>query len=262
MDLQTGTETLLARTEGGIGWLTFNNPARHNALSVEMLLAVPIALAAFEAQDDVRVVVISGAGGRAFVSGADISEFGEKRTSPEARADYDRATGVAWRSWSDVTKPVLAMIQGYCVGGGVMTAMQADIRICSEDSQFGIPAARLGLGGVEQLTRLVGPAAAADILFSGRRLPASEALRVGLVNQVVATADLEASVRQVADQIAANAPLTVAACKAAIREAVKDPHRRDLAPLEAMVEACFRSQDYLEGQRAFLEKRPPQFQGR
>ena len=163
-------------------------------------------------------------------------------------------------------KPVLAMIQGYCIGGGLLTAMGADIRICSEGSQFGVPAAKLGLGygygGVQQLMALVGPAWAAEILFSARRFTDDEALAIGLVNRVVPTADLEAAVRELAAQIAANAPLTVKACKAAIREARKDPAQRDLDRVAQMVEACFRSSDYREGQAAFLEKRPPRFEGR
>lgn len=266
MELETGTEKLLARVEDGVGWLTYNNPARLNALSMSMQQAVPRVLAAFDADDDVRVVVMTGAGGKAFVSGADISEFGEKRTSVEARAEYDAAAAAAGRAWAGVDKPVLAMIRGYCIGGGLLTAMGADIRICSAGSQFGVPAAKLGLGygysGVQQLMGLVGPAWAAEILFSARRLSDREALAIGLVNRVVPDGELEGAVRELAAQIAANAPLTVKACKAALREARKDPAQRDLDRVAAMVEACFRSEDYREGQAAFLEKRPARFLGR
>jgi enoyl-CoA hydratase/carnithine racemase len=266
MELETGTERLLARVEDGVGWLTYNNPARLNALSMSMQQAVPGVLEAFGADDDVRVVVMTGAGGKAFVSGADISEFGEKRTSVEARAEYDAAAAAAGRAWASVEKPVLAMIQGYCIGGGLLTAMGADIRICSAGSQFGVPAAKLGLGygygGVQQLMGLVGPAWAAEILFSARRLGDREALDIGLVNRVVPVEELEAAVRELAAQIAANAPLTVKTCKAALREARKDPAQRDLDRVAQMVEACFRSEDYREGQAAFLEKRPARFQGR
>jgi enoyl-CoA hydratase/carnithine racemase len=264
--VDTGTEKMLAHVEDGIGWMTYNNPARLNAMSYDMQLAVPRILGAFASDPDVHVVVVQGAGERAFVSGADISEFSEKRTSVDARADYDAALAAAWASWATVDKPIIAMIRGYCIGGGLLTAMNADIRIAAEGSEFGVPAAKLGLGyqygGVEQLMSLVGPSWTAEILFSARRLSADEARHVGLVNRVVPVDELEPAVRELAATIAANAPLTVQACKAAIREARRDPAHRDLDAVDAMVEACFRSEDYLEGQAAFAEKRPPQFRGR
>ncbi|HEY3669741.1 MAG TPA: enoyl-CoA hydratase [Acidimicrobiia bacterium] len=263
--VDTGTEKMLAHVEGGIGWMTYNNPARLNAMSYDMQIAVPRILDAFTADPDVHVIVVQGAGDRAFVSGADISEFSEKRTTVAARADYDDALAAAWGSWRTVAKPIIAMIRGYCIGGGLLTAMKADIRIASDDSQFGVPAAKLGLGyaygGVEELMSIVGPSWTAEILFSARRLHADEARDIGLVNRVVPVADLEATVRELAATIAANAPLTVQACKAAIREARKDPGQRDLDAVERMVEACFRSEDYLEGQAAFAEKRAPRFRG-
>jgi enoyl-CoA hydratase/carnithine racemase len=251
--------------EDGIGWMTYNNPARLNAMSYDMQLAVPRILGAFAADPDVHVVVVRGAGDRAFVSGADISEFSQKRTTVAARADYDEALAAAWRSWRLVDTPIVAMIQGYCIGGGLLTALKTDIRIAAAGSEFGVPAARLGLGygfgGVEELMALVGPAWTSEILFSARRLDADEALRIGLVNRVVPADVLEATVRELAATIAANAPLTVKACKAAIREAQRDPAVRDLDAVERMVEACFRSEDYREGQAAFAEKRPPRFRG-
>lgn len=264
--VDTGTDKMLADVVDGIGWMTYNNPARHNAMSYDMQIAVPRILTAFAADPDVHVIVVRGAGERAFVSGADISEFSEKRTTVAARADYDDALAAAWASWRTVDKPLIAMIRGYCIGGGLLTAMQADIRIAADDSQFGVPAAKLGLGyaygGVEQLMDLVGPAWTAEILFSARRLTAEEARGIGLVNRVVPVDELEPTVRELAATIAANAPLTVQACKAAIREARRDPAARDLDKVERMVEACFRSEDYLEGQAAFAEKRVPHFRGR
>ncbi len=263
--IKTGTEKMLAHVEGGIGWMTYNNPARLNAMSYDMQIAVPRILGAFAADPDVHVIVVRGAGERAFVSGADISEFSDKRTTVAARADYDEALAAAWGSWRTVDKPIIAMIRGYCIGGGLLTAMKADIRIAAEGSEFGVPAAKLGLGyaygGVEELMGIVGPSWTSEILFSARRLSADEALRIGLVNRVVVIDDLEPSVRELAATIAANAPLTVQACKAAIREARKDPEARDLDAVERMVEACFRSDDYLEGQAAFAEKRAPRFRG-
>jgi enoyl-CoA hydratase len=239
---ETGTDKLLVEVSGPIATLTFNNPAKRNALSSDLRAALPGALAALQADDDVRVVVVTGAGDKAFVSGADISEFGQQRTSPAA------------------------MIRGFCMGGGLLTALQADIRIAADDSQFGIPAARLGVGygfgGVTALIDLVGPAWTAEILFSARRFSAAEALTMGLVNRVVPVPDLRDAVMSLAADIARNAPLTIAAAKAAIREAGRSPDRRDVARVSALVEACFRSEDYQEGQRAFAEKRPPNFTGR
>jgi enoyl-CoA hydratase len=261
----TGTDLLLVEVRAGIAVLTFNNPAKRNALSQDIRAALPDVLAGLQDDPDVRVVVVTGAGDRAFVSGADISEFGEQRTSPAARAEFDRSMAAISHSWASLAKPVIAMIRGYCMGGGVLTALQADIRVASDDSQFGVPAARLGLGygfsGVTALTNLIGPAWTAEMLFSARRFSAAEALQMGLINRVVPAERLRPEVMSLAESIAANAPLTVAAAKAAIREAGRSPDVRDLATVEAMVEACFQSQDYQEGQRAFAEKRPPVFRG-
>ena len=263
---ETGTAMLLVESEDGVATVTFNNPAKHNALSREMREALPAALHALQDDGDVRVVVLRGAGERAFVSGADISEFGDQRTSPEARAAYDRASGDVGRAWAALGKPVIAMVRGYCIGGGLLTALQADIRIASDDSQFGVPAARLGLGyplsGVEALASVVGQSWAAEILFSARRLTAAEALDIGLVNRVVPADRLAATVQDLAQGIAANAPLTVAACKAALQQLRRPREARDTGKVAALVEACFRSEDYREGQRAFAERRPPAFRGR
>jgi enoyl-CoA hydratase len=264
--LDTGTGKLLVDIDNGIAEITFNQPEKHNALSVEMQRALPGALRALQDDPAVRVIVLKGAGEKAFVSGADISEFGDLRTSPEARADYDRSAAETGHAWRQVDKPILAMIRGYCIGGGLLTAMQADIRIAADDSQFGIPAARLGLGygygGVEALVALVGPSHAAEMLFSAQRLTAARALQIGLINRVVSVDELRPAVMDLAQAISANAPLTVAACKVAIAQTQAPPERRDTARLAAMVEACFRSEDYREGQAAFTAKRAPRFTGR
>ena len=263
--IDTGTEKLLVDVDGGIATVTFNQPEKHNALSVAILRALPGVLHALQDDPAVGVIVLTGAGEKAFVSGADISEFGDMRTSPEARAGYDRAMAEMGRAWRHLEKPIIAMIRGYCIGGGLITAMQADIRIAAEGSQFGVPAARLGLGygygGVEALVALVGPAHAADILFSARRLTAGEAERIGLVNRVMPVDDLRPAVMALARAIKENAPLTVTACKVAITQTQQPPERRDDARLAEMVEACFRSEDYREGQAAFIAKRPPRFTG-
>jgi enoyl-CoA hydratase len=264
--IETGTDLLLAEVDGAIARLTFNDPARHNVLSVAMQEAIPPVVEGWERDDAIRVIVMTGAGGRAFVAGADIAEFATRRTAPEDRADYDRRTGAAWRCWRQVTKPVIAMIDGYCIGGGVLMALQADIRICSDVSTFGIPAARLGLGyefhGVQALMRVVNTAVASEMLFSARRLSAAEAAAAGLVNRVVPGADLSAAVDELAARIAENAPMTVRASKAAIRLAADGASNPDTTAVDALVEACFRSEDYLEGQAAFLAKRDPVFRGR
>jgi enoyl-CoA hydratase len=262
---QTGTDRLLVEVTGPVATVTFNNPSKHNALSADMRAALPGLLRALNADAEVRVIVMTGAGDKAFTSGADISEFSEQRTSSAARASYDRAWAAVNDAWASLDKPVIAMIRGFCMGGGLLTALQADIRIASDDSQFGIPAARLGLGypisGVTTLMNLIGPAFTAEVLFSARRFPAAEALQMGLVNRVVSADSLREAVLGLAGSIARNAPLTVAAAKAAIREAGRPEGRRDLARVQAMVDACFGSADYLEGQRAFAEKRPPAFTG-
>ncbi|HXQ18857.1 MAG TPA: enoyl-CoA hydratase [Acidimicrobiales bacterium] len=266
VDHATGTDQLLVEVEDGVGRVTFNNPTKHNALSLAMRAAMPDAIAALEQDPAVRVVVMTGAGTKAFMSGADISEFGAQRTTPEARAEYDRSSATVASAWNALGKPIIAMIRGYCMGGGLLTALQADIRLASPDARFAVPAARLGLGygigGVQALREIVGPAAAAEILFSARRLDAHEALSIGLVNRVVEAEQLEHAVMELAHAIAANAPLTVAACKVALRELRRPPEQRDLARVAELVEACFRSEDYLEGQAAFAEKREPRFRGR
>ncbi|MEM8925058.1 MAG: enoyl-CoA hydratase [Actinomycetota bacterium] len=266
VELELQTPYMKAQVADGVGWMTFNNPDRHNAMKLAMNEAVVEILGAFDADDAVRVVVMQGAGEKAFVSGADISEFEEHRATPEGRAHFDAVSAAAGRAFAHLSKPLIARIRGFCMGGGLATALNADIRIAADDSQFAIPAARLGLGygfaGIERLTRLVGPAMTAEIMMTARRFSAAEAAAMGLVNRVVAVADLDEAVADVAGRIAANAPLTVAAAKAAVGEAMKDPDRRDVARVEAMVEACFNSDDYVEGRRAFMEKRTPDFRGR
>jgi enoyl-CoA hydratase/carnithine racemase len=259
------SDQLLVEIDGAVGTITFNRPEKHNALSVEMQAALPGALHQLDTDPAVRVIVLRGAGEKAFMSGADISEFGERRTSAEAVAEYDRRSVEVGRAWAAVTKPIIAMVRGFCMGGGLLTALQADIRIAADDSQFGIPAAKLGLGyplpGVEALANVVGAAWTAEILFSARRLGAAEAYDIGLVNRVVPAAELADAVKQLAESIAGNAPLTIAAVKAALRELRRPPEKRDVSRLTEMVAACFRSDDYREGQLAFAERRPPRFQG-
>lgn len=264
--LATGTDKMEGFVDDGVGWMIYNNPARHNALSLEMIQAVPRILEALDADPEVAAIVVTGAGNRAFVSGADISEFEDRRTAPEARVIWDRASAESFGIWGRLDTPIIAMIRGYCIGGGLLTAMQADIRIATTDSQFGVPAARLGVGypsgGIAQLSALVGPSWAAEILFTGRRLNALEAERIGLVNRIVADNQLEAEIATLTSAITANAPLSIRASKIALRELRVEPARRDTVRVDQAIETCFRSEDYQEGQRAFMEKRTPQFRGR
>lgn len=260
------TSKMIAEKDGGIGRLIFNNPARHNAVSLEMWEGVAHIIDDFERDDAIRVIVVSGAGGRAFVSGADISEFKERRASEEAAAAYSRISEGARLRLQETLKPTIAMISGYCIGGGVGTALACDMRIAAEGSKFGIPAAKLGLGyaydGIKKLVDLVGPAHAREIFFTARQFSAEEALQMGLVNRVVPAAELQAYVDEYCAMIAANAPLTVRAAKIAIREALKDESARDLPQCKRLVDECFASQDYAEGRTAFMEKRRPVFHGR
>ena len=264
--MKLDTEKMIARKEGAIGWMIFNNPARRNALSIEMWRAVAEIIDSYRADDEVRVVVMAGAGDKAFVSGADISEFEKHRASAAAEEAYNRISAAAQGALGTLDKPLVAMIRGFCIGGGLAVALAADIRIASVDSVFAIPAARLGLGygfeGLRKLTNLVGPAMAKEILFTARRFTAEEALRIGLVNRLVPGAALEETVRELAGIIAENAPLTIRAAKAAVGEALKDPGDRDIASIERMVRECFDSEDYAEGRRAFMDKRRPAFKGR
>jgi len=263
--MELGVEKLVGHKDGAIGWMIFNNPERRNAVSLDMWRAIPEVLAAFEADPEVRVIVFTGAGERAFVSGADISQFEAERSDAAAEARYSSASAAANAAMAGLSKPSIAMIRGYCIGGGLAVALTCDLRVCSEESRFAIPAARLGLGygfgGVKALIDVVGPSIAKEILFTARQFSAEEALRVGLVNRVAPATDLERLVRDYAAMIGANAPLTLRAAKLAAREALRDPEKRRLAEVEAAVAACFDSADFKEGRTAFMEKRAPAFRG-
>lgn len=259
-------DKILASVHDGIGSVVINNPEKHNAFSIEMSLAAADVIERFGSDASVRVIVISGAGERSFVSGGDISKFEQSRATPEQVADYARKQARFREVLRGVAKPTIAKIRGYCLGGGLTIALNCDLRFCAQDAQFGVPAARLGLpygiDPITQIVRIVGPAVAKDIMFSGRRLDAGEALRVGLVNAVLPGADLDDHVEKYAAMLVRNAPLTIVASKRIIDEAVKDTDQRDLTSCDEAVSKCFGSEDYVEGRRAFMEKRRPVFTGR
>ena len=260
------TDKMLATQDGGIGWMTFNNPERHNAVSYEMRLAILAILDRFEADDSVRVIVMKGAGDKSFVSGSDISQFDQNRSSAEQQAEYERVSFAVQSRYMNLSKPLIAMIQGYCLGGGLQTALSADIRVASEEASFGIPAGKLGIAypvhSVRRLVETVGPPKAKELLYTAQRYTAAEALQMGLVNKVVPRAALESTVRDMATAIAGNAPLSVMSSKRTVEELVKDPADRDMAGVKAAIDLAMGSADFKEGRRAFMEKRKPNWTGK
>ena len=259
------TDKMLSRREGRVGYVIFDNPERHNAVSLEMWAAAGKMLEDFRNDNNITVVVVTGAGGKAFVSGADISRFEKERSNEEAVARYNATVEKSCAAFQEFPKPTIAMIRGYCIGGGVGLATCCDIRICTEGSKFAVPAAKLGLGygylGLKRLVDVVGPSFAMEIFYTARQFSAAEALVMGLVNRVVPDGELESYVKTYADTIGENAPLTIRAVKATIMEIRKDESKRDVKRSQTLVEACFKSRDYEEGRKAFMEKRKPVFTG-
>ena len=261
------TEKLLLQKDGPIGWIIFNQPEKRNAVSQEMWQAMPEYVADLAADPAIRVVILRGAGEAAFVAGADISQFKDRRRNAADEEEYRRISGAGSESLARLGKPLVAMIQGFCIGGGVSIAITCDLRIAADDARFGIPAARLGLGyhykGMEKLMSLIGPANTKERFFTARTdFSAQDALRMGLVNQVVPKADLERFTRDYATTMSRNAPLTLRSAKASVEQLLRPEDRRDYALLDKLIKDCFDSQDYQEGVKAFSEKRRPQFQGR
>ncbi|MFY7960300.1 MAG: enoyl-CoA hydratase [Elsteraceae bacterium] len=259
------TEKMLSRIEGRVGIMTFNNPEKHNAVSFEMWEAAERILDGFINNPDVRVIVLTGAGGKAFVSGADISKFESERASEEAVAKYNALVDKVYTQIYQMKKPTIAMIRGYCIGGGLNLAICCDMRFATENSKFALPAAKLGLGygynGLRRYIETIGAPATKEIFFTARQFTAAEAYRWTMINEIIPDADLETHVMGVANMIADNAPLTIATIKASTVEILKNDADQDIAKCDAMVAACFASADYKEGRKAFAEKRKPQFTG-
>jgi enoyl-CoA hydratase len=255
---------LRVERDGPVGRLVLDNPERRNAIGADMWHAIPKAIGELNSDAAIRVIVIRGEGTQAFAAGADISEFEKNRSSGDQVQAYEEATSAAHHAIESSPKPVIALIHGFCVGGGLAVALSCDLRYADASSRFAIPAARLGLGygvhGTGRLVATVGHAHAREIMFSARRYDANEALAMGLVNRVLPDADLDEYVRKVALELAANAPLTIAASKAVIN-ALAEP-AGDFFSAEAAVARCMKSEDYVEGRRAFMEKRMPAFKGK
>jgi enoyl-CoA hydratase/carnithine racemase len=259
------TERIIAEKQGSIGWLTFNNPARRNAISIDMWEAIPKVLDRFEQDPEIRVIVLKGEGDKAFVSGADVSQYEKDRSTAEGIQRYEEIAGRVSERLQTCDKVIVAMIRGYCLGAGVNISLCCDLRIAADDARVGIPAAKLGLGyrasSLKNLVDTVGPAFAREVLITGRQFKAEEAKTMGFVHRVAPVAELEGLVLEYCAMISENAPLTIRASKRIVRELLKST-AYDAEACAALVKACFESQDYIEGRRAFMEKRKPVFQGK
>src|SRR6476619_6160978 len=257
---------ILQIAAGGVGIITFNNPEKRNAMSLEMWEGLGRALVDLRDNPDVRVVILTGAGDKAFVSGADISQFEKNRHNAAASEEYSKRSAAQRALLADYPKPTIACIRGFCLGGGMQVAMLTDMRFAAENSHFGIPAAKLGIAygfdGLRHLVSLVGPSWARLIMYTGMRIDAAEALRIGLVDRVLPDGELWDATMEIARTISGNAPLAIQAAKLTIAQVLKDSDKRDMNAIKDIGNACMDSEDFREGRQAFMEKRKPQFKGR
>jgi enoyl-CoA hydratase/carnithine racemase len=257
---------LRVEIDGGVACLLIDHPERRNAFDFSMWQALPSILSQLDKIDNVRVVILASPPSLPFCSGADISEFSTLRATAEGGHAYEHSNVAAFDALSQMSKPVIAAISGFCMGGGMGLAAACDLRIAAQDATFAIPAARLGVGyppaAMKYIVAAVGPQTAMELFFTARRIDAGRALRVGFVSRVLPKENFEEEIVKIAASVAANAPLTLRAAKAAIRTAAQLPGARSLEDCEALASACFNSADYAEGRAAFLEKREAKFSGR
>ena len=254
---------ILLQREGAVGTIVFSNPEKHNAMTLQMWRAFATSMAALDGDDSIRAIVLVGDGDKAFVSGADVSQFGASRTDPTAQRSYGEAVEAAYLAPPRARKPVIAGIRGVCMGGGLGLAAACDLRVCADDARFRMPAGRLGLSysqtGVQRFVALIGVQNTCDVFFSARVFDAAEALRMGFVGRVVPASELNEAVRTTALAIADNAPLTAAALKATVNAYLRNPADKNAADAQQAIDRCNASQDYREGVLAFAEKRKPVF---
>jgi enoyl-CoA hydratase/carnithine racemase len=264
--LPSPTPRLNALIQGPVGFLMIDNASRRNALDLAMWQAIPGLVAALDAEAGVRVIVLRGARDLPFAAGADISEFATVRATAQAGRAYERANEAAYEAISRCARPVIAMLRGFCLGGGFGLAVACDVRIAAQGTRFGIPAGRLGVGyppsAMAAIVAAIGASAAKELIFTARQIDANEALAMGLVSKVLPDGELENETLALAHQIAGNAPLSLTAAKRAIDAASGLPGALHADALGALADACYDSTDYCEGRTAFLEKRKPRFEGR
>jgi len=262
----TPVKRLIVEKDGAIGRVKMDNQTRRNAMTLGMWQDLGDAIEDFAKDDNIRVVIVSGEGGKAFCAGADISEFEKNRSSEEGVKIYNEAVERSSELLRTIDKPTIAAIDGFCVGGGFGIATCCDIRICTDDSIFAIPAAKLGLGyrvdGLKPLVDIIGPSYAMELFYTARKFTADEVERMSYANRVLPRDEFDAYIADYASTIAGNAPLTIKAVKVVVKECLKDDSDRDHDLCASIVDECFKSEDYIEGRRAFMEKRKPAFKGK